>query len=69
MDDGKHIIDAHEAATRLRNVMARLRMKATRSSAPEHREDVGEVFDEEELIVERQIEQLMRLAVGEAASA
>jgi hypothetical protein len=66
---GNTVIDAHDATRRLRNVLARLRMKATRSASCELRDDIAEVFDEEEALAERELERLLHLAVGEAAIA
>lgn len=67
--DAKTIIDAHQAATRLRNVLMRMRMKATRTAPPDRREDLVDVFDEEEAIAEYELQQLLRLAGATAVSA
>lgn len=64
-----NVIDAHESTKRVRNALARMRMKATRSAVDALRADVDEVFDEETQIAETELETLLRLAVGEAVSA
>jgi hypothetical protein len=69
VDDAKTLISAHQAATRLRNVMARMRMRAARSAQPDRRDDLHEAFDEEQELAERQLQELLRLAGARAASA
>ena len=65
--DAANKVVAHEAVMRLRNVLARMRLKAMRSAVRELRDDVGEVFAEEEELAERQLEELLRLAGGGTA--
>lgn len=63
------VIDAHDAARRVKNALVRIRRKAARSASEIHRDDLDEVLGEEQAIVDVEVERLLELAVGAQAVA